>query len=238
MSAPSGIEGRAAAPSGAVGGTAVSETAVAIVDPQPVLCESLSVWLSGEPGLRVVGSASTPAQVADLMATARPDVLVYDSEFDGAGSVRTLRELQSMPSRPAIVMLMSDQATTSGASAIEGGVLGLVLKVAPVRELVEAIRLAARGQMWVSPPLLTGLLSVRLGTGRREAKDRLSVLTKRELEVLDLLVEGLGHRAIAQRLQVSANTVRTHSQNLQKKLDVHSALAAVAIALEAGLRPS
>jgi DNA-binding NarL/FixJ family response regulator len=215
----------------------MTETAVAIVDHQPVLCESLSVCLSGEPDLRVVGSASTATQVADLVASARPDVLVYDAEFDDSDGAQTLRELQSMPSSPAVVMLMCDEAAASGASAIQMGVLGLVLKVAPVKELVEAIRLAAKGQMWVSPPLLTGLLSGRLDTGQREAKDRLSVLTKRELEVLDLLVEGLGHRAIAQRLHVSANTVRTHSQNLQKKLNVHSALAAVAIALDAGLRP-
>jgi DNA-binding NarL/FixJ family response regulator len=215
----------------------VTETAVAIVDHQPVLCESLSVCLSEEPGLRVVGSASTADQLADLVASARPDVLVYDAEFDDSDGAETLRQLQAMPSSPAVVMLVSDDPEDSGASAIQMGVLGLVLKVAPVKELVEAIRLAAKGQMWVSPPLLTGLLSGRVDPGRREAKDRLSVLTRRELEVLDLLVEGLGHRAIAQRLHVSANTVRTHSQNLQKKLNVHSALAAVAIALDAGLRP-
>ncbi|HUZ09486.1 MAG TPA: response regulator transcription factor [Acidimicrobiales bacterium] len=222
----------------AVRTVAVAETAVAIVDHQPVLCESLSVCLSSEPDLRVVGSTSTRSQLGGLVATARPDVLVYDSEFDGSDSLRTLRGVLSMPSPPAIVMLIGDGAVMSGASAIEEGVLGLVLKVAPVKELVDAVRLAAKGQMWVSPPLLTGLLSVRLGTGRRGAKDRLSALTRRELQVLDLLVEGLGHRAIAQRLQVSANTVRTHSQNLQRKLDVHSALAAVAIALEAGIRPA
>ena len=72
----------------------MTETAVAIVDHQPVLCESLSVCLSGEPDLRVVGSASTPNQVADLVATARPDVLVYDAEFDTSDGAQTLRELQ------------------------------------------------------------------------------------------------------------------------------------------------
>ena len=143
-----------------------------------------------------------------------------------------------MPSSPAVVMLMCDEATAAGASAIQMGVLGLVLKVAPVKELVEAIRLAAKGQMWVFPTAAHRACRVASTPARhREAKDRLSVLTKRELEVLDLLVEGLGHRAIAQRLHVSANTVRTHSQNLQKKLNVHSALAAVAIALDAGMRP-
>ena len=220
------------------GSLAVAEIGVAIVDRQPVVCESLSVGLGGEPDLRVVGTASAPGRVVDLVETTRPDVLVLDSELGGPDSPGTLREVLSTPESPAVVMLMADGAVGPGVSAIEGGVLGLVLKVAPLRELVDAVRLAARGQMWVSPPMLTDLLSARFGAGRRGARDRLSALTRRELQVLDLMVEGLGHRAIAQRLEVSANTVRTHSQNLQKKLDVHSALAAVAVALEAGNRPT
>jgi DNA-binding NarL/FixJ family response regulator len=215
----------------------VEATAIVIVDRQPVLCESLAVCFDAEPDLRVVASASTSGGVDHLVATARPDVVVYDEGFDESADSRMLRALQSSPSHPAVVMVMAGDGVEAAAAAIGMGVRGLVQRVAPVRELVGAVRLAARGQMWVSPPLLTGLLSDRFGPARRQAKDRLSVLTKRELEVLDLLVEGLGHRAIAQRLDLSANTVRTHSQNLQKKLDVHSALAAVAVALNAGRRP-
>jgi DNA-binding NarL/FixJ family response regulator len=217
----------------------VGETRVAVVGHHPLVCDSLGVRLGTETGLRVVGTASNVGQCGDLVDTLRPAVVVFDAEPDHSDPADVLRVVLGSPARPAVVMLLDDgaDAVPVGGSAIERGVLGLVLKTAPVRELADAVRLAARQQMWVSPPLLTGLLSARLGPGRRDARDRLSVLTRRELEVLDLLVEGLGHRAIAQRLAVSANTVRTHSQNLQRKLNVHSALAAVAVALEAGLRP-
>jgi DNA-binding NarL/FixJ family response regulator len=216
----------------------MTETAVAIVDHQPVLCESLSAFLSGEANLRVVGSASTAAEVADLIATRRPDVLILDAEFDTAHGVDILEQIGAMPSSPAIVMLMADEDFATAGRALRMGASGFVLKAAPIRELVEAIHWAAKGQMWMSPPLLTGLLQERPDTGSREAKGRLALLTKRELDVLRLLVEGLSQTAISARLHVSANTVRTHSQNLQKKLGVHSAVAAVSVALDAGLRPA
>jgi DNA-binding NarL/FixJ family response regulator len=90
----------------------------------------------------------------------------------------------------------------------------------------------------MSPPLLTGLLHQRPSASTTEAKGRLAQLTKREFDVLNLLIEGFHQSEISRRLFVSENTVRTHSQNLQRKLGVHSAVAAVSVALDAGLRPA
>jgi len=216
----------------------MTETAVAIVNHQPVLCESLSAFISGQSGLRIVGSASTAEQVAELIGTRRPDVLILDVEFDSTFGIDMLKHLRSMPSSPAVVLLMSDADIATARQALQMGTSGFVLKAAPIRDLLEAIRWAAKGQMWMSPPLLTELLQGRSDEGLREAKNRLAMLTRRELDVLCLLVEGLSQMAISARLYVTANTVRTHSQNLQKKLGVHSAVAAVSVAREAGLRPA
>ena len=149
-----------------------------------------------------------------------------------------LKAMDDMASRPAVVLLMADEDHDLAARALQRGVSGFVLKSAPIRELVEAIHWAAKGQLWMSPPLLTGLLHQRPSASTTEAKGRLAQLTKREFDVLNLLIEGFHQSEISRRLFVSENTVRTHSQNLQRKLGVHSAVAAVSVALDAGLRPA
>ena len=132
-----------------------------------------------------------------------------------------------------------DEDRDAAEIAMKYGVFGFVLKVAPLQEVAEAVRWAAKNKMWVSPPLLTSILSgFRPSTDLEGARNHLKSLTKRELQVLTLMVDGLSHAQIAEQLHVSTNTVRTHTQNLQKKLNTHSGLAAVSIALEAGLRPS
>jgi DNA-binding NarL/FixJ family response regulator len=113
-----------------------------------------------------------------------------------------------------------------------------VLKQAPLCELLSAIRSVAAGQMWMSPALLTVLFSeYRADADELRAREQLNRLTPRELEVLRLMVSGYNRRDIASQLHVSSDTVRTHAQSLEKKLRVHSAVAAVSIALQAGLRP-
>jgi len=214
------------------------ETAVAIIDSHAVLCESLSAWLDTQLDMRVVGSAPSPSQAVDLVMSLRPDVLILDGDIDSTSGADVLREITASGMSPAVVMLMSNEDREAASVAMSLGVYGFVLKIAPLQEVAEAVRWAAKEKMWVSPPLLTSILAgFRPGTDQDRARHSLMPLTKRELQVLTLMVDGLNHSLIAERLHVSTNTVRTHTQNLQKKLNVHSGLAAVSVALEAGLRP-
>ncbi len=216
----------------------MSETGVGIIDHQPVVCESLTAALSAESGLRVLGSASSAHQVVGLIEDRRPDVIILAADFATQRGLDVLEHTRGMTSSPAVVLMLDGRDPKIAARALQMGATGFVLTVSPVRELVDAVRWAAKGQMWASPPILTALLQDPPDHRTAAAKGRLGRLTRRELEVLELLVEGLGHAAISDRLHVSANTVRTHSQNLQKKLEVRSAVAAVSVALEAGLRPT
>jgi DNA-binding NarL/FixJ family response regulator len=217
----------------------VRETAVAIIDSHEVLCESLSAWLDTQVDIRVVGSARSPSQAVDLVTSLRPDVVIVDGDIDATTGADVLRDITASGMSPAVVLLMSDEDRDAAEVAMKYGVFGFVLKVAPLQEVAEAVRWAAKEKMWISPPLLTSILSgFRSSNDQDRARDHLKSLTKRELQVLTLMVDGLSHAQIGERLHVSTNTVRTHTQNLQKKLNTHSGLAAVSIALEAGLRPN
>jgi DNA-binding NarL/FixJ family response regulator len=216
----------------------VRETAVAIIDSHAVVCESLSAWLDTQVDIRVVGSARSPSQALDLVTSLQPDVVIVDGDIDATNGADVLRQITAIGMSPAVVLLMSDEDRDAAEVAMRYGVYGFVLKVAPLQEVAEAVRWASKEKMWISPPLLTSILSgFRSGTDQVRARDSLMSLTKREVQVLTLMVDGLNHAAIAERLLLSTNTVRTHTHNLQKKLNVHSGLAAVSVALEAGLRP-
>jgi len=216
----------------------VHQTTVMIVDSHPVLCEALTNRLSEEADLRVLATASSATGLVELVAMHRPQVLVLDAELGEANGAALIRQIRTTQPGTAIVLLTCNEDADSAAHAMRMGATAFVLKVAPVQDLLTAIRWAGQGEMWMSPPLLTNLFSeIRTRSGGERTRSRLSQLTQRELEVLELLVEGLSHAAIAKRLHLAVNTVRTHTHNLQTKLNVHSNLAAVSVALDEGLRP-
>ncbi|MCW2494866.1 response regulator transcription factor [Jatrophihabitans sp.] len=219
------------------GAVAARPTTVGIADQRPMLCDSLAEFLSREESLHFVGSVSSVTRIATFVRTYRPDVLVLDAEIDGARGLDVLATLHAMPFTPSVVMLTPEHDHEATSEAIRMGACGVVPTIASFLELVDAIHWTAQGKAWLSRAQLTDLLTEQHGPSDSN-KAKLETLTKREVQILTLLVDGLGHAAIADRLYLSANTVRTHSQNLQKKLGVHSAIAAVALALDSGLRPT
>ncbi len=212
-------------------------TSVAIADQRPLLRDSLADFLSREQTLHFLGAVTEVSRIASFVRTYRPDVLVLDAELDAARGLTVLEILRTIDGGPSVIMLTPDHDHEATSEAIRMGACGVVPTIASFRELVDSIHWTAQGKAWLSRAQLADLLTEQ---NRTEGSDRakLDTLTKREIEILTLLVDGLGHSAIAERLFLSANTVRTHSQNLQKKLGVRSAIAAVALALDAGLRPS
>lgn len=211
------------------------DIAVAIVDAHPLFCESLVAHLSDEDGIRLVGSTTRVAEVPELLVATRPDVLVIDE----VGARDLLPHVGGSQADPASVLMMAGIDHAMSEWAVRHGVSGIVLKESPLHDLLDAVRWVARGKKWIAPPLLSALLVHHDGDVKPEEDHRrIARLTQREEEILGLMVDGSTQREIAEHLHLSVNTIRTHSHNLQKKLDVHSALAAVSLALQEGFRPS
>jgi DNA-binding NarL/FixJ family response regulator len=217
----------------------VQKTTVTIMDRHAILRDGLTLRLSVEPDLQVVATASSANQVIGMVLKHRPDVLVLDGDIGEETCADLLVDLKSIEPHPRSILLTSREDAASTTAAIRMGASACVLKMAPIEDLITAIRWVGRGEMWVSPPLLVGLATgLQEPTAASESSSRLEALTPREMEILDLMVEGLNHAELARRLHVTVNTVRTHTRNIQIKLDVHSNLSAVAVALQAGVRPN
>ncbi|MGH2784691.1 MAG: response regulator [Actinomycetota bacterium] len=206
---------------------------VLIVDDHRVFAEAIAARLQTEPDLRVVGQANTAAQALDAVETLDPDVVLMDVELGADDGIELAGRLRATYPTLAVIVVSFLTDTTRVGQAVRAGAAGWVTKDAPTEELLGAIRGVAVGESWIPPRLLTGVLRDLLTTRRMvdEDEERLVRLTPRERTVLDMMADGLDRSAIAERMFLSTNTVRTHVQNIFAKLNVRSSLEAVALAL-------
>jgi DNA-binding NarL/FixJ family response regulator len=199
---------------------------VVIVEDHVALRRGLELLLRGT-DCRVIGTADDAETALSLVDRRRPDVAVVDINLPGQSGIELTRSL--LKQHPALGVLLytgvDDQETLS--EALDCGARGFALKAGPPEELLTAIRMVAAGESYVDPRLRP-LLLARLTT------ERIGVLSPREREVLDLLAQGLTGEEVAARLTLSPETVRTHVRNAMDKLEAHTRVHAVAIALRQG----
>jgi len=207
---------------------------VLLVDDHRMFTELLTQQLSEHRDIEVTDVAHT---VAEALSTARhdpPDVAVLDYRLPDGDGAALAAELRGDHPELRMVMLTGYQDEATLRRAIEAGCCGFVSKESAIDDLVDSVRSAHAGNAPISPSLLARLLPSLCEDGEHIRAS----LTRRELEVMQLLAEGASNQAIAERLFISLHTVRNHVQRIITKLGVHSKLEAVAVATRVGfVRP-
>jgi DNA-binding NarL/FixJ family response regulator len=212
-------------------------TRVLVADSHLLFRTALCAAIDQEPDLTAVGAPWDARAVLAASLEMRPDVILLDISLHPAGGLDVCTALKSRGDAARVLMLSEEPEQRVLLAALEAGADGYVARTMTLGEVVGAIRLLHSGEASV-PSGMLGVLLRRLIDRRREEDvvvDRYSRLSKREREVLTLVVDGLDNRAIADALVVSPHTARTHIQNVLEKLEVHSRLEAVALASEHGL---
>jgi DNA-binding NarL/FixJ family response regulator len=210
---------------------AVEQVRLLIVDDHGMFADSLRLVLSAEPDLTVVGTAATLAQARAMVVSSEPDVVLLDHRLPDGLGVDSIGELKALRPDTKVVVLTAAAEDSMLVTATEAGCAGFILKTSPLDELVAAVRTAAAGEIMVSSDLLARLLNRLHHQYERPPHD----LTSREREILELIAEGLTNGAIAKRLFISVNTVRNHVQSVLAKLEAHSKLEALSVAIREGL---
>lgn len=205
---------------------------VLIVDDHEMIAEALSRVLDAEKDIEIVGAVGSGAEALIAAERYKPDVVVLDYQLPDIDGAAIARDLLASHPNSRVIMLTGSTDDRVLMRAIEAGCSGYITKGDAVKELAGAVRAAHVGESVISPPMLARLLP-RFQAGSR-AKSA-SELTKREMEIVQLLAEGLSNSEIAQQLTVSLNTVRNHVQNIITKLDAHSKLEAVSVAVRRGI---
>ena len=207
---------------------------VMVVDDHTMVRKGLATFLKvfedasddSRPVLELVGEAATGSAAITLCAEIQPDVILMDMvmpDMDGVAATRAIR--QKFP-EVQIIALTSFKEGEMIKDALEAGAIGYLLKDVSADELAEAIRAAYSGRATLSPEVAQSLVETA-NRPRAPGQD----LTKREREVLGLMIEGFGNKQIAGKLSVSPSTVKSHVSNILSKLGAASRTEAVTLAL-------
>lgn len=210
---------------------------ILIVDDHMVFAQALQAVLGFEPDLEVVGLVNDGFRAVVEAERTSPQVVLMDYRLPGQNGAQAARAIKGRQPRTQIVMLTSFPDPEVLMECLQAGVSGFLSKEKAVEDVISAVRLAHAGEMRIPVGTLNRLLAKLEGKGARGEGGTFEAdkLTARELEVLRLLASGAGNEVIAERLVISANTVRTHIQNIMSKLGVHSKLEAVTTAVKHGI---
>jgi two-component system, NarL family, response regulator len=195
-----------------------------IIDDHPVVRQGIRALLEREIDSVVVTDAATPAAALGATRDDSPDVVIVDPR--GAGlEVGSLVQDLNRELGSAIVVFTSNGGARLLSESLKAGVKGYVRKDSPPEDLVRAIRAAQSGEFYVDPALSSTIVL--------EEGDR--TLTARQREILQMLADGMQTEAVAKRLGLSTETVRTHTKRILAKLHADTRTQAVAIAIRNGL---
>ncbi len=209
---------------------------VIIVDDHRAFGEALAVALGKEDDLEVIVVAVDGESAADEAEARQPDVVLVDLQMPGMDGLETSRRIRAVSKETAVVVLTGSEDELALGRAIQAGAHGFLRKTAAVQDLAEAVRAAHRGEPLNSHDEVEFALRRlrRLRARDDDIDQRFDRLTRRELQILQLLADGKAPDEIAAELEVSRNTLRTHIQNILMKLGVHSKLDAIVAAIRHG----
>ncbi|MEW1656446.1 response regulator transcription factor [Streptomyces sp. NPDC093707] len=218
---------------------------VLLADDQTLLRSAFRILVDSEPDMRVVGEASDGTQAYELARRERPDVVLMDIRMPGTDGLAATRMISQDPELTdvRVVILTTFEVDDYVVQALRAGASGFLGKGAEPDELLHAIRIAAGGEALLSPAATKGLIARFLAQGEGTdtagpggpKAERLTTLTGREREVLVLVAGGLSNDEIAEQLDVSPLTVKTHVNRAMAKLGARDRAQLVVLAYESGL---
>lgn len=205
-----------------------SQITVMCIDDHAIVREGLVSLIDGDPELKVVAEAATAQQGIDAFRTFQPDVTIVDLRLPDGDGIDLMRTVRAEFPHARFVVLTSAEGDMDVRRALEAGAQAYLIKGAVRKEVRQVIKAVHAGQRYI-PSDVADKITAHLGT---------PTPTARELEVLQLVAEGLRNKEIAGRLSIGEDTVKMHLRNVMRKLDVNDRTHAVMLAVRRGfIRP-
>ncbi|GAA1952249.1 response regulator transcription factor [Amycolatopsis minnesotensis] len=208
-----------------------------LVDDESMVVAHLTAILEPVEDIEVVGSANDGAEAVEAVGRFSPDIVLMDLRMPGVDGITAIERIATMPEPPVLVALTTFDVDSYVLRALRAGAAGFLIKSTPPDELIKLIRVAAAGHTVLAPEATRRLMAASRGGRQRseEAKQRLTGLNERELDILACLGRGLSNADVAKKLHLSEATVKSYVSRLLDKVDCANRTQAGLLAQEAGL---
>lgn len=206
-----------------------------VVDDHRIFTQSLAVLLTKAPFITHIEVVNTPTDALQLLEKQPIDIVLTDLQMPQMNGIELTLQIRQKFPRVKIMMLSMVHDVVRIREAIQAGVAGYSFKDIDKNELEHALQTVAKGDVYLSPPVLRALTLTPAVFRNDQVMSDLTPLSEREIEVLKLIAQELNTNEIAQQLFVSVNTVETHRKNLFRKLGVKNALGLIKFAIRNGL---
>jgi len=209
-----------------------------LVDDQAMVRAGFRMIVESEPDITVVGEAADGRTAVEVALRCNPDVVLMDVRMPHMDGIEATGHITASADAPRVLMLTTFDLEDYVYSALRAGASGFMLKDAPAEQLIEAVRIVARGDALLAPSITRLLIEE---VARRPASDPSATiagfddLTEREIDVMRLVAKGLSNAEIAEELVISPATAKTHVSRVMMKLDARDRAQLVVTAYEAGL---
>ncbi len=204
---------------------------VFLADDHQMFRQGLRTLLESTTDIQVVGEGSDGQECVRAICRLAPRVAVLDIAMPGLSGIEVARRLRKQAPTTRVLILTMHGDSFYAVESLKAGSLGFLLKEESFTMLIDAIRSVARGERFISPNLQTPVLQEFIGKASQREEKVGPLLTNREREILQLVVEGMTNQEIAAKLGISASTVDTHRKNIMAKLDIHSVAGLVRYAI-------
>jgi DNA-binding NarL/FixJ family response regulator len=208
---------------------------VALADDQALVRGGFAMILGARDDMEVVGEASDGAEAVALVARLAPDVVLMDVRMPGVDGLEATRRIVASGASARVIVLTTYDVDDAVFAALRAGASGFMLKDVRPADLVEAVRVVARGDALLAPSVTRRLLDRFASALPEGPAPDISELTEREVEVLRLVALALTNAEIAERLVLTEATVKTHVSSVLRKLGLRDRVQAVVLAYDVGL---
>lgn len=194
-------------------------TRVLIVDDHPTLRRGLVALIQDEPDLEVCGEADRADEALRLVQELGPDVVVVDLSLKQGTGLELIEQVKALDKGIKMLVASMHEESLYAERALRAGAMGYINKQETIDKLVDAIRQILRGQIYLSEQMTERVLH-RVSDGEKLEDDPINRLSNRELEVFQLIGQGLTTKQIAEKLTLSPKTVETHREKIKSKLNL------------------
>jgi two-component system response regulator NreC len=194
---------------------------VLIADDHTIVRSGVRLLLEAEPDMEVVGEAIEGNEALAKVDSLRPDVVLMDITMPGIDGLEATRQIKSQWPETKVLVLTMHRSDEYFFEMIKAGASGYLLKGAETSELTHALRIVAQGEVYIYPSMANKLVKGYLNSLESKENSE-SILSPREEEILQLLVDGYSNKEIAEKLVISSSTVHTHRSNLMRKLNLNN----------------